>query len=193
MMLGIHLVTSEWAQRTVTTTFLVVPRRELVIGAKLVAAAALGALGWLIATALDGVVTPIFLANEHLSTPLAGSDVVRAVLAGLLAFVLWALFGVGLGAVIRSQVASVVAGIAIYVGGFAGVEGIFHLLYDVWHQNWLLGAPVIAPAVASLVMITPGQAFAHAPPQWAGVVIMAGYALALAVAGAVVTRRRDVS
>jgi hypothetical protein len=41
-------------------------------------------------------------------------------------------------------------------------------------------------------MITPGHAFAHAPPEWAGAVIMAGYAVALAAAGITLTRRRDV-
>jgi ABC-type transport system involved in multi-copper enzyme maturation permease subunit len=192
MLLGIHVVTSEISQRTLTATFLVTPRREQVIAAKLAAAAAFGALFWLIATVLDGLVTPVFLASQHISSPLTGPGVVRAVLLGLLAFELWAAFGLGLGAVLRSQVASVVAGIAIYAGGFAVVELIFHALYDLYHQAWLLGAPVIAPAVASRVMTTPAPAFPHAPPQWVGAVIMAGYALALAAAGAVQTRRHDV-
>jgi ABC-type transport system involved in multi-copper enzyme maturation permease subunit len=192
MLLGIHVVTSEIAQHTVTATFLVTPRRERVISAKLAAAAAFGALFWLIATILAGVVTPIFMASQHISASLTGPGVVRAVFLGLLAFVLWAAFGLGLGAVIRGQVASVIAGIASYAGGFAAVELIFHALYDLSHQAWLLGAPVIAPAVASQVMLTPAPAFPHAPPQWVGAVVMAGYALALAAAGITQTRRHDV-
>jgi hypothetical protein len=47
--------------------------------------------------------------------------------------------------------------------------------------------------VASTVAITPGRAFAHAPPQWAGVLVLAGYAVALTAAGMVRTSRRDVS
>ena len=73
------------------------------------------------------------------------------------------------------------------------MELIFHLVYQVYRQGWVLGAPVIAPAVASNVMITPGRAFPHAPPQWAGLAIMVGYALALAAAGIILTRRRDVA
>jgi hypothetical protein len=42
-------------------------------------------------------------------------------------------------------------------------------------------------------MTTPAPAFPHAPPQWAGAAVMAGYALALAATGIVQTRRRDVS
>ena len=193
MLLGIHVVTSEIAQRTVTATFLVTPRRERVIVAKLAAAGAFGALFWLITTVLDGVVTPVFMASQHISASLTGQGVIRAVLLGLLAFLLWAAFGLGLGVVMRSQVASAVAGIAIYAGGFAVVELVCHGLYDVYHQAWLLAAPVIAPAVASQVMITPAPAFPHAPPQWTGAVIMAGYALALTAAGIVQIRRHDIS
>ena len=40
--------------------------------------------------------------------------------------------------------------------------------------------------------VTPGQAFPHAPPQWAGLAIMVGYALVLTVGGIVLTLRRDV-
>ena len=42
MLLGIHIVTSEITQRTVTATFLVTPRRERVIAAKVAAAGAFG-------------------------------------------------------------------------------------------------------------------------------------------------------
>ena len=193
MLLGIHVVTSEIAQRTVTTTFLVTPRRERVIVAKLAAAGVFAALFWLITAVLDAVVTPVFMASQHITASLTGQGVIRVVLLGLLAFLLWAAFGLGLGAVMRSQIASVIAGIAIYVGGFAVAELIFHGLYDLHHQAWLLGAPVIAPAVASQVMTTPAPAFPHAPPQWAGAVIMAGYALVLMAAGIVQTRRHDIS
>ena len=193
MLLGVVVVTSEFAHQTATATFMTVPRRSQVILAKLAAAGCFGALFWLVATVINGVVTPLYLHSQHVSTSLAGWTVVRSVLLNLLAFVIWAVFGLGLGALIRSQVGSVVAGIAVYLGGFAVVEIIFHLIYQVYRQGWVLGAPVIAPAVASNVMITPGRAFAHAPPQWAGLAIMVGYAAALTAAGIVVTRRRDVT
>jgi hypothetical protein len=194
LMLGVHVVTNEFAARTMTPTFLVTPRRGLVIVAKLVTAAAFGVAFWAITTLLDGVVTPIFLATQHLpSSAFGSSDVVRAVLMGLLAYMLWALFGLGLGAVLRNQVIAVVAAIAIYAGGFVVVELIVHLLYDAWHASWLLGAAVLAPAEASNVMITAGKAFPHAPPWWVGALVMAGYGVALAVAGAAVIRRTDVA
>ena len=193
MFLGVLLMTNEFAHQTATATFLTVPRRALVIMAKLTAAACFGALFWLISTVINGITTPLYLHSQHVSTAMTGWIVVRSVLLNLIAFVIWAIFGLGLGTLIRSQVTAVVAGVAVYLGGFAAVELIFHGIYYFYRQGWVLGGPVIAPAVASNVMITPGRAFPHAPPQWAGLGIMVGYALLLTAAGIALTRHRDVT
>ena len=112
---------------------------------------------------------------------------------GLPAFVLWALFGLGLGAVLRNQVVAVVAAIAIYAGGVVAVELITHLLYDAFHAPWLLSLAVLAPAQASNVMITAGKAFQDAPPWWAGGLVLAGYGAALAAVGAASVSRSDLA
>ena len=193
MLIGVLVVTNEFAHQTATATFMTDPRRTTVIMAKLTAAACFGALFWLVSTVINGVTTPFYLHSQHVSTALTGWIVVRSVLLNLLAFVIWAIFGLGLGTLVRSQIAAVVTGVAAYLGGFAAVELIFHGIYYVYRHGWILGAPVIAPAVASNVMITPGRAFPHAPPQWAGLVIMVGYALVLTATGVALTRRRDVT
>jgi ABC-2 type transport system permease protein len=191
LLLGVIIVTSEFANQTAAVTFVTVPRRTTVIRAKLAAAACCGALFWLVGTVIAAVTTPLFLYSQHVSTSLAGWTVARSVLLNLLAFVAWGAFGLGLGAVLRSQAASLVAAIVVYAGSF-GAELVFTPLYNLFHQGWLLAAPVIAPAVASQVMITSGQAFPHAPPGWVGGVIMIGYTVALVVGGVALTKRGDV-
>jgi ABC-2 type transport system permease protein len=191
LLLGVIIVTSEFANQTAAVTFVTVPRRTTVIRAKLAAAACCGALFWLVGTVIAAVTTPLFLYSQHVSTSLAGWTVARSVLLNLLAFVAWGAFGLGLGAVLRSQMAAVIAAIAVYVGSF-GALLVFTLLYNLLHQAWLLGGPVIAPAVASEVMITSGPAFPHAPPGWVGGVIMIGYTVALVAGGIALTKRRDV-
>jgi ABC-2 type transport system permease protein len=193
MLIGVLAVTNEFAHHTATATFLANPRRTVVIMAKLIAAVCFGAVFWLVSTAIDAVVTLVYLHTQHISYPLTGWIVVRSVLLSLLAYVLWAVLGLGLGALVGSQLAAVITALATYFVGFAAVEIIFHLIYNVYRHGWILGAPVIAPAVATRVMITPGRAFAHAPPQWAGLVIMAGYAVAFGAIGIALTRRRDVT
>jgi ABC-2 type transport system permease protein len=191
LLLGVVIVTSEFANQTAAVTFVTVPRRARVIKAKVAAAACCGALFWLLGTVIAAVVTPVFLYSQHVSPSLAGWTVVRAVLLNLVALVAWGVFGLGLGAVLRSQGVSVVAALVVYAGSF-GAELIFTLLNNVFHQSWLLGMPVIAPAVASQVMITSGPAFPYAPPGWVGGVIMIGYTVALVPAGIALTNRRDV-
>jgi ABC-type transport system involved in multi-copper enzyme maturation permease subunit len=191
LLLGVVIVTSEFANQTAAVTFVTVPRRVTVIRAKMAAAACCGALFWLIGLVIAAVATPLFLYTQHVSAPLAGWTVTRSVLLNLLAFVAWGIFGLGLGAVLRSQLASVVAAVVVYAGSFGAIL-VFTALYNLFHQGWMLGAPVIAPAVASEVMITSGPAFPNAPPAWVGGIILIGYVVALAAGGIALTKRRDV-
>jgi ABC-2 type transport system permease protein len=191
LLLGVLVVTSEFANQTAAVTFVTVPRRTTVIMAKVAASACCGALFWLVGTVIAAVVTPLFLYSQHVSTSLAGWMVARSVLLNLLAFVAWGVFGLGLGAVLRSQIVAVIGAIAVYAGSF-GTELVFSALYNFFHQGWMLGAPVIGPAVASEVMTTSGPAFPYAPPGWTGGVILTGYTVALVAAGVALTKRRDV-
>jgi ABC-2 type transport system permease protein len=191
LLLGVLVVTSEFANQTAAVTFVTVPRRAMVIRAKVAAAACCGALFWLVGTVLAAVATPLFLYTQHVSMSLAGWTVVRSVLLNLLAFVAWGVFGLGLGAVLRSQMASVVAAMLVYAGSF-GAEPFFSVLYNLFHQGWMLGAPVIAPAVALEVVITSGPAFPYAPPAWVGAVIIIAYTVALVAGGIALTKRCDL-
>lgn len=191
LLLGVLVVTSEFANQTAAVTFVTVPRRATVMMAKVAAAGCCGGLFWLVGAVLAAAVTPLFLYTQHISTSLAGWTMARSVLVNLLAFVAWGVFGLGLGAVLRSQMAAVIGAIVVYAGSF-GSELVFTALYNFFHQGWMLGAPVIAPAVASEVMIRSRSAFPYAPPAWVGGVIMIGYTVALVAAGIALTKRRDV-
>jgi ABC-type transport system involved in multi-copper enzyme maturation permease subunit len=194
MIIGILVVTNEYAHQTATATFMANPRRTRVIVAKFVAAACFGALFWLASTLLDVIVTPIYLRGVHVSVALSDWAVVRSVLLNLLAFVMWAIFGVGLGTLVRSQIGSVVTGMATYLLGIPAVAAIVQLIYVVYHHAWVQSAIVIAPAVASLVMTTPGRLdIDNPPPQWAGVLVMLGYTMVFGAIGIMLTRRRDVT
>jgi ABC-type transport system involved in multi-copper enzyme maturation permease subunit len=193
LLIGILVVTNEFFHQTATTTFMTVPHRTAVIFAKAVAATLFGGVFWLVATVLDLIATPIYLNSEHVSVHLADWTVVRSVLLNLLAFAVWAIFGLGLGTLIRSQIGSVVAGICLYLLGFAAVLIIFNLIYRAYPHAWIHTAEVIAPAVASSVMITPGRLYPDAPPQWVGAAVLIGYAVVTGFIGILITRKRDIS
>ena len=192
MLLGLLTVTNEYAHGTATATFLTNPKRGEVIVGKFAAAVAVGVLFWAVSTALNLVVTLIYIPSQHVNVGVLDWIPLRSVLLNLLAYAMWAVFGVGLGALVRSQVGAVVTGMVVYLGGAAAAVVLFNLIYLAYHHTWVLAASVIAPAVASLVMITPGRAFDHAPPQWSGLLIMIAYAALLGAVGVLRARRQDV-
>jgi hypothetical protein len=167
MLLGVLTVTNEYAHQTATATFLTNPHRGAVIAAKFAAAVAVGALFWAVSMVLNLIVTPIYDSSQHFNVSLADWIPLRSTLLNLLAYIMWAIFGVGLGNLLRSQVTAVVAAMAVYLGGAAAVLAAFNLIYLAYHHTWVLAAPVIAPAIASLVMITPGRSTTHLRSGWA--------------------------
>jgi ABC-2 type transport system permease protein len=193
MIIGILVITNEFFHQTATTTFMTSPHRTMVVMAKSAAAVTFGVLFWLIATVIDLIVTPLYLSGQHVSVSLTDWTVVRSVLLNLLAFAIWAIVGMGLGTLINSQIGAVVTGMVAYLVGTAAVAIIFRLLYNWLNKTWILTAEVIFPSVASEVMITPGRAYPHAPPEWVGGVVLLGWALVTGAIGILLTRRRDIS
>ena len=76
VLLGVYVATNEYSARTMTSTFLVEPRRSRVLLAKVIVCGLFGAGFWALTTVLDGVATPFFLAAEHLPASAFTSPVV---------------------------------------------------------------------------------------------------------------------
>jgi ABC-2 type transport system permease protein len=193
MLLGVIMVTSEFHHQTATATFLTTPRRTDVIIAKFAMAVGLAAALWLALTAIDVGVGTLVLHAHGLGTGLDRWPVLRSVLLNLLAFAVWAVFGVGIGALIRNQVGATIAAAGLYLvaGGVALVA--FQILYGWTKQDWVLTASVVVPSIASQIMTSPQRLFDQAPPQWVGAAVLIGYAILSTAVGAAIIRRRDVS
>jgi ABC-2 type transport system permease protein len=184
LLLGILGMAGEFRHQTVTQTFLVTPNRGRVVAAKLVAyplagialalvtlavTAAVGA-GWLAAKGI----TPSLLDARH------GHALGHVLLGAVLAAGLCGLVGVGVAALVRNQVAALV-GVAVWV---LLVEGLLMSL---------LNAPSLAkwlPSAAAAALTNPGGGHLS---RWGGALLLAGYALALALVGSRLVVRRDIT
>jgi ABC-type transport system involved in multi-copper enzyme maturation permease subunit len=193
-LLGIVLVTSEYYQQTATTTFLLTPHRTKVVAGKLITGVLLAAGAWLLSTVISVVTGVVFLHSQGYGSQLGNWSVDRAILLNLAAYAIWTLFGIGLGALIRSQLGATVTATVLYLAGAAAASSIFDLLntYVIKH-DWILAAQVIVPAVASSVMISPVKTFTQSPPEWVGAAILIGYGLLLGGFGLRVLRRQDIA
>jgi ABC-type transport system involved in multi-copper enzyme maturation permease subunit len=193
-LLGIVLVTGEFQQQTATTTFLLTPNRRLVVAGKLVTAVLIAGLAWLVSTVVSVVAGAVFLNAQGFGSQLGQWGVDRAILLNLAAYAIWAVFGIGFGALIRSQLVATVAATVLYLVGVATASTVFDLIYTyVLQQNWVLAAQTIVPAVASAVMISPTPTFDQSPPQWVGAAILIGYGIVAGLVGTSILRRRDIT
>ncbi len=191
LLLSAILVTNEFFHLTATTTFLVTPRREQIILAKFVAGVVIALATWLITTVLNLIFVPIVLNQLHFGAELGEPAVWRAVGLNALAFGLWSLVGVGLGVLIRSQIAATLTLSIVYVAGTVAINLILaaaaHYLWSGF--NHLM---VLVPSNAAELMTSGGAGLPDNPPRWVGAVVLIGYAAVTGFFGTLVTRRRDI-
>lgn len=194
MLLGTLLITNEFHHQTATTTFLTTPQRTKVILGKL-ATAMLGAgLFWLFATVLSIATGWIFLAIKGYGPQLGEWPVVRAILLNGLAYGLWGILGIGLGVLIRSQIAAVVIGTVAYVLGTILLQQIIlPIFFFALGWEWVVDVMVLWPGIASQVMISPEPILPDAPAWWIGALALVGYGVLFSVIGTMITRKRDIS
>lgn len=191
LLLGVILVTNEFAHQTATTTFLTTPRRTAVILAKLAAAGIVGLLFWAVTTVLNLLVTPLILGVYDVPAQIGEGAIWRAIILNGLAYLLWAMMGIGFGVLIPSQLASTITTSALYIGGyFAG--GILLGVFADRFGDWLNNLQLVIPPLASGLMVS-GTELPGNPPRWSGAAVLIAYALVAGTIGTLITRRRDIS
>ncbi|MGC4803540.1 ABC transporter permease [Micromonospora sp. DT233] len=191
MLLGIIVVTSEFFHQTVTTTFLTAPHRTAVMVAKLVAAAVLAMLFWLVTTVLNVLVGALILTSVDVGTQFGSGAIWQAIGLNALAYLLWSVLGVGLGVLIRSQIGATVTGILLYLGGSIGAVAVLGILASRYGE-WINQLQVAVPSLASSLMVS-GEDIPGNPARWVGAAVLIGYAVVAGTIGALTLRRRDIS
>lgn len=176
LVLGIRMVTDEFRYGTAVPTFISSPNRTRVIVSKVLVAGVAGmAIAALGQAAMVGSATAVFSMNGHDLE--IGTRGLQGIVGGVLAGGIWAVIGVGLGALIRNQVVAI-------VGSFV----------------WLMAIEEIVRARLgdTLGGFLPGQAggtLALAPEEYwaAGAAIFLAYGVIATALGLVWTRLRDIA
>lgn len=183
LILGIIAVTGEFRHQTVTPTFLATPRRGRVVIAKLISYAIVG-VGYGIATILLVLAIALpWLSAKNIDVSL-GSNGIPGTLAGVGAAVaVYALLGVGLGALLRNQIAAVV-GALVYLFVIEQILSAVPVVRD--YYKWLPGganSALVGTFLPNVKLLEPYQ----------GGLLLVGYGLVFAILGTQLAVRRDVT
>jgi ABC-type transport system involved in multi-copper enzyme maturation permease subunit len=186
--IGVLQIGSEYRHKTITATFLAVPKRAKVMLAKVIALLGLGALYGLISLA-GSVITGAIVLNARGFDPFPSSEIIRTLALSLLVLGLWALIGLGAGILIPNQVAALL----IAVGVAWIVEPLIGFALTFW--DW--GAEHIAkflPSQATNAMINAVTSGDEVRLEWwGGALVLMLYAALLAGFGSWRTVRSDIS
>ena len=176
---GIMLVTSEYRFGTIRPTFLFTPRRSRVVTAKLAAGLLAGLAFGVVGEGLGFGIGYASLAGRGIDYALDGGQTALLVLGTLAGVALWGAIGVGLGVVVRNQVASI---IGLLAWGFVVENLLFAFVPSVGRFG-----PVHAQDALT------GLTTDHLLPAAAGGAVLLVWAVVLAVAGVALVARRDVN
>jgi ABC-2 type transport system permease protein len=180
-LLGAMSITAEIRHGTIRPTFLVSPRRGRVVAAKVLVGIVIGTGFGLVAGSVATAVGTAALRARGIDMRLEMRDYVLLVVGSAGAAALWAAIGVGVGALVRHQVPTLVgicAWLLFVEGLLAGDAG---GLGD-------LGRLLPGAAASAISGQDPGTLLAPA----LGLILLALYAAAAALGGSFAISRRDV-
>ncbi len=186
LVLGVTGMTGEHRYQTVTPTFLATPRRARVVVAKALAHLGVGIGYGVVAVVTAFVVGGTVVMLRGFDLGLGTPGLWRAVVLGVLAVAAWTLVGLGIGTLIRNQVAAILVAVAITFL----IEPLLSLALGAADLD-AIGK--FLPSSASSAMTSPPSPFIDLLPWWGGAVVLVGYALLFAGLGVLLSVRRDVT
>jgi ABC-2 type transport system permease protein len=187
--IGVIQIGSEYRHLTITGTFLATPRRVRVMLAKVVALLVIGA-GYALVSMVGSVAFGATTLALFGKDPFPSTEVVRTLLLSLLVLGLWALIGLGVGILIRNQVAALLIGV--------GVAWIVEPLLGYALSFWDFAAEHVVPylpseATNAVINTVQNGADTTRLSWWVGALVLAAYAAALSGLGIWRTVHEDIS
>lgn len=197
-LLGALSMAGEFGQRTISRTLVLGESRSTVYVGKAVAVALAAALLGIIATAVNAGAVTVVVSAQGRPSGLAGPEVWGILTRTPVAFALWGLIGVGLGALIRNQIAAV----SVVFAFFLFIEPTLTMLSNENESVRAFGR--FLPGSANWSLVWPPLASSETVGAFAqssavlgwvsGGAVLVAYATALLLAGYLIgLRRRDIT
>lgn len=184
--LGVLAVTTEYRYQTITPTVLTTPSRWKLITAKIVSYVVVGALYALICLVVELAIALPWLSSRNVEVSLA--DQRGPLVAVFLVLVLFALLGIGAGALLKNQIVAVTLGVILIVV----LSNLILIIPVVKHAY-----PYLPTGLVSAIITSPTgkRRFNDVELLSAtgGVIALLVWGFGMAVVGAGLTMNRDIS
>ena len=186
LILGVTGMTGEYRYQTITTTFLVSPRRSRVVAAKILAHVVMGLVYGLVALLAVLVVGGATMTIRGHGLGYGADRLWPTMALAVVAVAIWAVVGIGVGTLVRNQVVAVLLAVLVtflveplltFALAAADLDAVV---------RWL-------PTNASTALMAPGDVLVDYLDWWAGGLVLLGYGLVLAALGLLLSVRRDIS
>jgi hypothetical protein len=181
--LGVLVMSSEYATGQIRATLGAIPQRPLVLAAKTVVFGAVVLVVGLIACLISFEIGQSIFAAKHAGVSLGDPDVTRVVIGGGLYLAAVGLLGLGLAAILRRTAGA----IATLVGLLLVVPILVNFLPSPWNDDIAKYLP--GEAGGSIFHVVQRSSTALSP--WAGFAVLCAYAVAALLVGAIFLDRRD--
>jgi ABC-2 type transport system permease protein len=179
LVLGIVGTTGEHRHGTISSSLLVIPDRAVLVASKLAAYALVGMVLGAAAMAVTMALGIPWVASQESAAELSGGDYVELVAGGVLAAALSGAIGVGVGALVRNQVAAVV--------------GVLVVMFVIDPTITFAAPDVAAYSIGSSTAALSGFDVDGALDWWVSGLVLLGWTTLFAVLGAFAEQRRDVT
>jgi ABC-2 type transport system permease protein len=181
--LGIVAITAEYRHLTVTPTYLATPKRSRVVAAKLLTYAMVGLVYAILSALLLLAMAVPWLHAKGISVSLTANRIPLVLLAAIVVVAIYGIVGVGIGALIRNQIAAVsITLVYLFV-----LEGLLSVIPGVKHAYKFLPGG----AANALTQATNNNTTLLEP--WQGGLVLAAYGIGFAALASWLTIRRDVT
>lgn len=188
LVLGIVVSTTEFRHSTAVATYLAQPDRRIVMAAKMVVAAVMGAIVQFMSTGLGMTAAYLYVQRyPHFALPF---DAYLRIMAGsVLVGVVLGVVGVAVGSLIRSQMVAV----ALSILWLQLIEGLLVVFAD-WIGRWSMRGAIISVLDIAVRVRTPQQdiGITDTLGPWQATLLLLAYAGVFAFAAMRTTMRRDI-
>jgi ABC-type transport system involved in multi-copper enzyme maturation permease subunit len=183
LILGIIAITGEFRHQTVTPTFLATPNRGRVVIAKLIAYTITGAAFGIATIAIAVAIALPWLSAKNISVSLGSNGIPGTMLGVIVGVAVYSVLGVGLGALVRNQIAAVV-GALVYLFVVEGFVSALPTIRDYYKYF---------PGGANSALTNASQPNVTLLEPYQGGLLLVAYGLVFAILGTRLAVRRDVT